>query len=94
MKLGEEVFYEILLNLIAQAVCLIKAKNLKQYIDSSHIEVLFSNICNFLNRLLLRREGYSPFKSRNLHKILTLPNNPQKHVSNNHAKKRGTKSKI
>jgi hypothetical protein len=38
MKLGEEVFYEILLNLIAQAVCLIKAKNLKQYIDSSHIE--------------------------------------------------------
>jgi len=38
MRLGEEVFYEILLNLIAQAVCLIKAKNLKQYIDSSHIE--------------------------------------------------------
>jgi len=38
MRLGEEVFYEILLNLIAQAVCLIKAKNLKLSIDSSHIE--------------------------------------------------------
>ncbi|MDI6714051.1 MAG: transposase [Thermodesulfovibrio sp.] len=42
MRLGEEVFYEILLNLIAQAVCLIKNKNLKLSIDSSHIEA-FNN---------------------------------------------------
>jgi len=37
-RLGEETFSEILMNLIAQALCLIKKENLRLSIDSSHIE--------------------------------------------------------
>lgn len=42
-RLGEETFHEILLNLIAQALCLVKSKNLKLSIDSSHIEAFPSD---------------------------------------------------
>ncbi len=42
-RLGEEVFNEILINLIAQCLCLIKAKNLKLSVDSSHIEAFRSD---------------------------------------------------
>ncbi|MGB9845782.1 MAG: transposase [Methanothermobacter tenebrarum] len=37
-RLGEETFSEIVTNLIAQALCLIKKENLQLSIDSSHIE--------------------------------------------------------
>lgn len=37
-RIGKEIFHEILTNLIAQCLCLLKAKNLKLSIDSSHIE--------------------------------------------------------
>jgi transposase len=37
-RLGEETFSEIVINLIAQALCLIKKENLHLSIDSSHIE--------------------------------------------------------
>lgn len=37
-RLGVEVFNKILINLIAQACCLIKARSLKLSIDSSHLE--------------------------------------------------------
>lgn len=37
-RLGEETFSEIVMNLIAQALCLIKKENLRLSIDSSHIE--------------------------------------------------------
>lgn len=37
-RLGEETFSEIVMNLIAQALCLIKKENLQLSIDSSHIE--------------------------------------------------------
>lgn len=42
-RLTDEVFNEILVNLIAQCLCLIKAKNLKLSVDSSNIEAFRSD---------------------------------------------------
>jgi len=42
-RVGLELFQEILLNLIAQCTCLIKANKLKLTIDSSHIESFHSD---------------------------------------------------
>jgi transposase len=42
-RLGEDIFNEILVNLIAQCLCLIKAKSLKLSVDSSHIEAFRSD---------------------------------------------------
>ncbi len=37
-RIGKEIFHEILINLIAQCLCLVKGKNLNLSTDSSHIE--------------------------------------------------------
>ncbi len=42
-RLGVELFSEILMNLIAQAICLIKARSLKLSIDSSHLNAFKSD---------------------------------------------------